>query len=79
MKLITVKQSRYAADLAVLKSRLKSEGIECWIKNELTSQVISYIPSIYAELQVGEADVERVRKILIETGEIPSGQERQVD
>ena len=72
MKLITVKQSRYAADLAVLKSRLESEGIACWLKNELTSQVINYVPSIYAELQIEEADVERVKKILMETGEIPS-------
>ncbi len=72
MKLITVKQSRYAADLAILKSRLESEGIACWLKNELTSQVINYVPSIYAELQVDEADVERVKVILAETGEISS-------
>lgn len=72
MKLITVKQSRYAADLAVLKSRLESEGIACWLKNELTSQVINYFPSIYTELQVDEADVERVKAILISTGEIAS-------
>ena len=70
MKLITVKQSRYAADLAILKSRLESEGIACWLKNELTSQVINYVPSIYAELQVSEADVEKVKAILIESGEI---------
>ncbi len=75
MKLITIKQSRYATDLAILKSRLESEGIACWLKNELTSQVINYVPSIYAELQVGEADLERVRKILMETGEISSGRE----
>ncbi len=72
MKLITVKQSRYAADLAILKSRLEAEGIACWLKNELTSQVINYVPSIYAELQVDEADVERVKLILAESGEIPS-------
>lgn len=72
MKLITVKQSRHAADLAVLKGRLESEGIACWLKNELTSQLINYVPSIYAELQIDEADVERVKKILMEIGEISS-------
>ncbi|MFW6289440.1 MAG: DUF2007 domain-containing protein [Mariniphaga sp.] len=72
MKLITVKQSRYAADLAILKSRLESEGIPCWLKNELTSQVINYVPSIYAELQVSEDDVERVKVILAQIGEISS-------
>ncbi len=75
MNLITVKQSRYAADMAILKSRLESEGIACWLKNELTSQVINYVPSIYAELQVDEADLERVKAILVSTGEIASDQE----
>lgn len=72
MKLITVKNARYAADLAILKSRLESEGIACWIKNELTSQVINYVPTIYAELQVKEDDVDRVKEILFKTGELPS-------
>ena len=71
MKLITVKNARYAADLAILKSRLESEGIACWIKNELTSQVINYVPSIYAELQVDETDIDRVKEILLKTGDLP--------
>jgi hypothetical protein len=75
MKLVTIKESRYAADLAILKSRLESEGIECWLKNELTSQVINYVPSIYAELQVAESDLERVKEILTEAGEMTSDQE----
>jgi hypothetical protein len=75
MKLVTVKASRYAADLVILKSRLESEGIMCWLKNELTSQVIPYVPSIYAELQVAESDLERVKEILTETGEMTPDQQ----
>ncbi len=70
MKFVTIKESHYLSDLSVLKSRLDSEGIECRLKNELTTQVINYIPSFTVELQVPESDLERVREILIETGEI---------
>lgn len=69
MQLITIKESHYASDLAVLKSRLESEGIECFLDGELTSQVLSHIPSMSAKLQVYEADLPRVAAILKETGE----------
>lgn len=70
MNYITIKESHYQTDLVVLKSRLESEGIECRYKNELTSQVLNYIPSFLVELQVREEDVPRVKEILIETGEL---------
>lgn len=70
MKFVTIKESHYLGDLSVLKSRLESEGIECRLKNELTTQVMNHIPSFMVELQVPETDVERVREILIETGEL---------
>ena len=66
MNLVTIKEARYAADLAVLKSRLEDEGIMCRLKNELNAQVISYIPSIYVELQVAEQDVARALEIMKE-------------
>ena len=69
MKFITVKESHYAADLQILKSRLESEGIECFIEGELTTQVLNHIPSIQAELKVHESDIEKVKAILIEMGE----------
>ena len=70
MKFITIKESHYLSDLSVLKSRLESEGIECRLKNELTAQILNHIPSFLVELQVPESDLERVREILIETGEL---------
>lgn len=70
MKFITIKESHYLADLSVLKSRLESEGIECRLKNELTTQILNHIPSFLVELQVPESDVDRVQKILVETGEL---------
>ncbi len=69
MKFVTVKESHYVADLQVLKSRLESEGIECFVNGELTSQVLNHIPAMQAELKVNESDIEKVKAILIETGE----------
>ncbi len=70
MKFTTIKASHYHADLVVLKGRLESEGIECRYKNELTTQVLNYIPSFLVELQVPEEDVQRVREIMTETGDL---------
>jgi predicted RNA-binding Zn-ribbon protein involved in translation (DUF1610 family) len=70
MKFVTVKESHYQTDLVVLKSRFESEGIECRFKNELTTQVLNYIPSFLVELQVPEQDVPRVKEIMTETGDL---------
>lgn len=78
MKYVTIKESHYLADLSVLKSRLESEGIECRLKNELTTQVMNHIPSFMVELQVPESDLERVREILIETGELSASKAKLV-
>jgi hypothetical protein len=70
MKYVTVKESHYQTELVVLKSRLESEGIECRFKNELTSQVLNYIPSFLVELQVPEENVPRVKEVMTETGDL---------
>ncbi len=72
MNFVTIKESHYQGDLVVLKSRLESEGIECRLKNELTTQVINYMPAFTVELQVPEDKVDQARNIMIETGEIDS-------
>ena len=72
MNLVTIKSSHYQNDLVVLKSRLESEGIECWYKNELTAQVLNYLPSFLVELQVCDKDMPQVQEILIEVGELES-------
>jgi hypothetical protein len=63
MKLITIKQSHYATVLLVLKSKLESEGIKCYLKNELTTQVMNYLATMYVELQVSKEDFEKAQKI----------------
>lgn len=69
MRFVTVKSSHYQTELVVLKSKLESEGIQCILKNELSTQVLTHIPSFLVELQVPESNFEKVKEIMIEMGE----------
>ncbi|REE83787.1 putative signal transducing protein [Lutibacter oceani] len=66
MSLVTIKKSHVEADLLVLKSKLESEGIKCFMRNEFTTQIMNYLPSFEVELQVSESDLEKVEEILKE-------------
>jgi hypothetical protein len=68
--LVTVLSVPYAQQVYIIKGRLESEGIECFIKDELTVQtnpVYSYAVG-GVKLQVKEEDVEAATKILEEEG-----------
>ncbi len=69
MELITIKESHYSSDFAILVSRLESEGVQCTIKDELTSQVLTHLPSMSAKLQVQESDLALVKTIMDEIGD----------
>ena len=64
MSLITIKKSHIESNLSVLKSRLESEGIKCYLRNEFTTQIMNYLPSFEVELQVAESDLERTQEIM---------------
>ena len=64
MSFITIKKSPNEFDLLVLKSKLESEGIECYLRNEFTTQVMNFMPTFEVELQVNDSDLERVKEIL---------------
>lgn len=66
MSLITIKESHLELDLLVLKSRLESEGIKCYLKNEFTTQIMNYMPTFVVELQVSSSDLKRTQEILKE-------------
>lgn len=67
-KFITIKTFTYAYELAVLKGRLESEGIQCFIKNENFSQIASLYSNAIGgvQLQVLEADIPAAIEILRE-------------
>lgn len=64
MTLTTIKKSNLASNLAILKGRLESEGITCYLKNEFTTQLMHYVPTCEVELQVSNSDLEQVEKIM---------------
>ena len=64
MELVTIKESHYTSDLAVLKSKLESEGIRCFVKDEYTTDVMNHLPNICAKLQVDKDEIPRVKAIL---------------
>jgi hypothetical protein len=59
----------YPYELAILRSRLESENIECFVKDELTVQVNPFYSNAIGgiKLQVRESDLQRAIVILKET------------
>lgn len=68
--LATIKTANFASELAIAQSYLESEGIECFLINELSSQVYTEIAysSGGARLQVRESDYEKAVQLLVEGG-----------
>lgn len=69
MSFVTIKKSHIGSDLAVLRSKLESEGIQCFMKNEYTTQIMNYLPSFEVELQVSQFDLESALIIMNEMEE----------
>lgn len=65
-KIITIKEAKSEVELIFLKSRLEEEGIDCFLTDGLSSQVLNYIPAISCRLMANEKDEERIRQIMNE-------------
>jgi hypothetical protein len=73
MKLVTVRTFDSPIDAHLLKSKLESEGIDCYLKDEHS---ISIDPMhSYAlggiKLQISDADIEKTKKVLQEIDKTP--------
>lgn len=66
MEFVTVQESHNISDLLVLKSKLESEGIHCFLKDEFATTIMTHIPSITVKLQIPASEVEKVKIILAE-------------
>lgn len=64
MSLVTIKRSHYETDLLVLKSKLESEGIRCFMRNEYTTQIMNHMATFDVELQVSEHDLKKAQSIM---------------
>jgi hypothetical protein len=56
--------------MVAIRGRLEAEGIECYVKDELTVQIYNFYSNAIGgiRLEVRESDYEKARQILIETG-----------
>jgi hypothetical protein len=70
--LITIKTFTYSSEVLVLRGRLESEGIECFVQDELTIQVDPFYSNTIGgvKLKVRESDLEKAMEILKEGGYI---------
>ena len=64
MSLVTVRKSHYEADLLVLKGKLESEGIKCYLRNEFTTQIMNHMATFEVELQVADSDLQKAKEIV---------------
>ena len=67
MEFVTIKESPNVSELAVLMSLLEANGVRCFLKDEISSQVMNFLPLITVKLQVAREDLPIVEKILRET------------
>jgi hypothetical protein len=66
--LVTIRTFTYPSELLIIRTKLESEGIYYFVKNELITQVHPYLSTAVGglELQVREEDVSRTLRIFKE-------------
>ena len=69
-KIITIRTFTNPLDMAVIKGRLESEGIVCFVQDELTSRANAFYSAAIggARLQVRQSDLKQAIEILEEGG-----------
>lgn len=76
-RMVEIARFQYPAEAQTLMALLRSEGIECYLRNELSSQIMAgYADVGGARVEILEVDVPRALEIMIEGGySIPSEDE----
>ncbi len=69
-KFITIKTFNHPHELAIIRAHLESEGIECFVENELMTQINPFYSNAIggAKLQVRENDVEKALVVFKKNG-----------
>jgi len=69
---VTVLTFTYPYEVAIIRSKLESEGIICFVQDELTAQVHPFYSNAIGgiKLQVVESDLKQAVEILKEAGYI---------
>lgn len=71
-KFVTVLTATFGYEIAIIRGKLESEGITCFVQDELTVQVNPFYSNAIGgvKLQVRESDLNQAIEILKETGYI---------
>lgn len=68
-KMVEIARFTYPAEAQTLIALLKSEGIDCYLRNEISSQVMAgYVDIGGARLEILESDLPRALQIMEEGG-----------
>lgn len=68
-KIVEIARFTYPAEAQTLMALLRSEGIECYLRNEYSSQVMGgYVDIGGARVEILESDVPRAMEIMREGG-----------
>lgn len=68
-KIVEIARFTYPADAQPLMALLRSEGIECYLRNELSTQLMAgYVDVGGARVEILESDVARAMEIMEEGG-----------
>ncbi len=75
-KMVEIARFQYPAEAQTLVALLKSEGIDCYIRNEITAQVLSHIDVGGARVEILESEVPHALEVMKAGGyEIPDENE----
>lgn len=75
-KIVEIARFQQLDKAQILVALLKSEGIDCYIRNEIITQVLSHIDVGGARVEILEQDVPRALEIMKDSGyEIPDESE----
>ncbi len=75
-KFVEVARFTFPADAQTLMALLRSEGIDCYLRNEISAQVMAGYGDIDARVEIAEEDVPRALEVMKAGGyEIPNEDE----
>ena len=79
-KMVEIARFQYPAEAQTLIALLKSEGIECYLRNEYTSQLYaSYVDVGGARVEILESDVPEALEIMKAGGDDIPGEDEEAE
>ncbi len=79
-KMVEIARFTYPSEARTLMALLESEDIPCYLRNELTTQLMAgYVDVGGARVEILESDVERAMQVMEEGGYLIPGEEEEAE